>query len=50
LPNEHFPEGKLCEVTVCRKGYQLYPHEARYLRDLLIAALPPENDSSDPSR
>lgn len=37
-PIPDFPEGKQVYVCVARNGYQLYPHEARYLRDLLIAA------------
>jgi hypothetical protein len=37
-PREHFPEGKMIETTVAAHTYQLYPHEARYLRDLLNAA------------
>jgi hypothetical protein len=45
LPREHFPEGKMIEATIAQETFQLYPHEARYLRDLLNAALLPVNQT-----
>ena len=38
VPHEHFPEGKMVVTTVAAHTFQLYPHEARYLRQLLNAA------------
>jgi hypothetical protein len=38
VPHEHFPEGAMVVTTVAAHTFQLYPHEARYLRHLLNAA------------
>jgi hypothetical protein len=45
VPREHFPEGRMIETMVAAKTFQLYPHEARHLRDLLNAALPPDHST-----